>query len=263
MASKDPNRQGWMALIGKLQNNNTNTTDSKENVGSKETKLLRRGKLPPLENPPKVVVTKERLKSPKEEKIECYENSSCEISESEDKNVEATVSESLDSSNFPKVARTIQIASSWLKKSRTTPKEQRADSFLDRLEMFGPSFTVGNIAPPQDIATYKHWIVDPSGRLLFGWLVLVSIAVLYNLIFIIARQCFHELHASYMIAWFILDYMCDIIYAVDIFFQFRTGRYCIPYIKGILFIFWLIFAYYVDSRRFFNDLKQGFVYSKP
>jgi hypothetical protein len=132
---------------------------------------------------------------------------------------------------FPKVARTIQMASTWLKKSRKRSQQQRADSFLDRLEMFGPSVTLGNIEPSEDpfdmskfnVATYKNWTVDPSGRTLFVWLVVVAVAVLYNLIFIIARQCFHELHNGYAVLWFVLDYLCDIIYGLDIFVQFRTG----------------------------------------
>ncbi|KAK3752578.1 hypothetical protein QZH41_006664 [Actinostola sp. cb2023] len=127
-------------------------------------------------------------------------------------------------STFPAVARTIQMASSWLKKSRKTSQQPRVDSFLDRLEMFGPSVPTlgGNMEPPQDVATHKHWVVNPSGRLLFGWMVIVALAVLYNLIFIIARQCFHELHNSYMVLWFVLDYICDIIYGLDICCQFRT-----------------------------------------
>ncbi|XP_031554576.1 cyclic nucleotide-gated channel rod photoreceptor subunit alpha-like [Actinia tenebrosa] len=135
--------------------------------------------------------------------------------------------------NFPKVARTIQMASTWLKKSRKKPQQQqqRADSFLERLEMFDPTVSLGSIEPSRDpfdtskfnVATYKNWTIDPSGKTLFVWLLVIAIAVLYNLIFIIARQCFHQLHDSSPALWFVLDYLCDVIYGLDIFVQFRTA----------------------------------------
>lgn len=135
--------------------------------------------------------------------------------------------------NFPKVARTIQMASTWLKKSRKKSQQQRADSFLERLEMFDPTVSLGSLDPSRDpfdtskfnVATYKNWTVDPSGRTLFVWLVVVAIAVLYNLMFIIARQCFHQLHDSNPAMWFVLDYVCDVIYGLDILVQFRTGNH--------------------------------------
>lgn len=227
MSTENTNRQGWLSMIGKLQKNNANAADKKRIAASRETNrtsVIRRGKLPPLENPPKVVITEEQPKplDHEDEQLRSYENSSCEMSENGNKNSEDI--DGLEASNFSSMARTIQVASSWLKRSRKTSKEHRTDSFLDRLEMFGPSATLGNLEPPQDVAIHKYRIVDPSGRLLFGWLIIVAIAVLYNLIFIIARQCFHQLHDKYKITWFILDYICDVIYAVDMFFQFRTGK---------------------------------------
>ena len=115
------------------------------------------------------------------------------------------------------------MASLWLKKSRKIAQQPQTDSFLDRLEMFGPSVALDNMESAQDVTTTKHWIVDPSGKPLLGWMAILSMAVLYNLIFIIARQCFHDLHNNYMVLWFVLDYVCDVIYAIDIFCQFRTG----------------------------------------
>lgn len=236
-ASKDKSgRTGWLNFIEKVQNNNSSTItkeDSEEsNAVSREnnfTKTSLRRKLPPLEVPPKAgAVGKERRRSTEEEIVSCYENACPESSHSEtfDSNTVEEARNSTpesDSAAFPKVARTIQMASSWLKKSRQPSKEQKVDPFLDRLEMFGPRrrFTLATL---QDVATHKHWIIDPSGKFLLCWLVVVAIAVLYNLIFIIARQCFHELHNDYMAVWFVLDYTCDFIYGLDMFCQFRTGQ---------------------------------------
>ena len=49
-------------------------------------------------------------------------------------------------------------------------------------------------------------------------------AVLYNVYLIIARATFVELQEKYSTVWFVLDYICDFVYIVDIIVQFRTGN---------------------------------------
>ncbi|KAK7097138.1 hypothetical protein V1264_004157 [Littorina saxatilis] len=51
----------------------------------------------------------------------------------------------------------------------------------------------------------------------------MTLAVLYNIIFIIVRAVFDELQTSYSTLWLVLDYLCDFIYLMDMGFQFRTG----------------------------------------
>jgi len=53
------------------------------------------------------------------------------------------------------------------------------------------------------------------------------VAVLYNLLVIVARSVFWQLRERGMIAWFVLDYTCDFVYLVDMFVQLRTGLLCI------------------------------------
>ncbi len=76
------------------------------------------------------------------------------------------------------------------------------------------------------------WSVDPSSNGYYRWLGVISFAVLYNLILIIARSVFWKLQDYYIIAWLTLDYVCDVIYLIDIFVQFRTGR---SYVTSILY----------------------------
>lgn len=68
-------------------------------------------------------------------------------------------------------------------------------------------------------------MVDPSSDGYYRWLVVISIAVLYNLLVVIARAVFWQLQdAAGLSVWFSLDYICDVIYLADMFVQFRTGN---------------------------------------
>lgn len=51
----------------------------------------------------------------------------------------------------------------------------------------------------------------------------MSIAVLYNLIFIIGRSTFWELQNSIPYTWFGLDYSADIIYIMDTIVHAHEG----------------------------------------
>ncbi len=58
----------------------------------------------------------------------------------------------------------------------------------------------------------------------YRWLGVISIAVMYNLVLIIARAVFWKLQDGYLVFWIIMDYICDIIYLIDMFVQVRTGK---------------------------------------
>jgi hypothetical protein len=68
-------------------------------------------------------------------------------------------------------------------------------------------------------------VVDPASNTYYRWLFVISAAVLYNLIIIVARSVFWKLQEKYHIAWFVLDYVCDAIYLMDMFVQLRTGTH--------------------------------------
>ena len=73
----------------------------------------------------------------------------------------------------------------------------------------------------------KTWVIDPSSTLYYRWLAVISAACLYNLIMIIARAVFWKLQeGNLLLTWLCLDYLCDVIYVLDIFVQFRTGQCC-------------------------------------
>lgn len=62
-----------------------------------------------------------------------------------------------------------------------------------------------------------------AGDRLYYWLLIVSVAVVYNSWVLILRSSFPEIHKRHEIIWLTLDYLCDIIYILDFFVSSRTG----------------------------------------
>ena len=67
------------------------------------------------------------------------------------------------------------------------------------------------------------FVFDPAGRLCYYWSMIVSLAFLYNFWVLIYRFAFQEIAPDTLVMWLCLDYFCDLIYALDIAFHFRTG----------------------------------------
>ncbi|KAI0210454.1 Cyclic nucleotide-gated cation channel alpha-3 [Lamellibrachia satsuma] len=105
-----------------------------------------------------------------------------------------------------------------------TESQNRPDSFLAR-------YTIGEDGKRQqtakssaDKALRRILVVDPSTDIYYRWLLVISIAVLYNVLVVIARSVFWKLHEGGLLAiWLFLDYLCDFIYLLDMAVQFRTG----------------------------------------
>jgi hypothetical protein len=66
-------------------------------------------------------------------------------------------------------------------------------------------------------------VFDPAGRLAYWWSFVVSIAFIYNFWVLVYRYAFHEIDKDNIGVWFALDYSADLLYALDIAFNFRTG----------------------------------------
>ncbi|XP_065557093.1 cyclic nucleotide-gated cation channel subunit A-like isoform X1 [Artemia franciscana] len=65
--------------------------------------------------------------------------------------------------------------------------------------------------------------IDPSKSDHYKWLAVVTIAVLYNYVFIIGRTVFWELQNLFPVLWIVLDYLCDVIYAIDLVVHMHEG----------------------------------------
>ncbi|CAH2104001.1 unnamed protein product [Euphydryas editha] len=63
---------------------------------------------------------------------------------------------------------------------------------------------------------------DPTSPAHYRWLAIVSLAILYNMVFVIGRAVFWNLDdLTYF--WFFLDYLCDAIYIVDTVVHIHEG----------------------------------------
>lgn len=58
----------------------------------------------------------------------------------------------------------------------------------------------------------------------FQWLMLVTVTILYNLVFVIGRGVFWELNNAMPTIWWILDYASDGIYVVDTLVHAHEGK---------------------------------------
>lgn len=67
-------------------------------------------------------------------------------------------------------------------------------------------------------------MIDPSKTFYYHWLCLISTAILYNMLVIIARAVFWELNNMSLSMWMLLDYMSDFLYACDMLVASRTGE---------------------------------------
>lgn len=66
-------------------------------------------------------------------------------------------------------------------------------------------------------------MIDPARSFHYRWLSVISLAVCYNIVFIIGRGTFWGLHNLYPRTWYMLDYLCDSVYLVDMLANSRTG----------------------------------------
>ncbi|KAF7255474.1 hypothetical protein EG68_07628 [Paragonimus skrjabini miyazakii] len=100
--------------------------------------------------------------------------------------------------------------------SNTKSKGPTAQSSvpLDLLESQGK-------ARSKSVCANPCWF-QPHGKRLLAWLTLLSLSVLYNLWFIIARQAFTDFQARYIGCWIAVDLCVDTIYALDIVVQMGT-----------------------------------------
>ncbi|XP_055634814.1 cyclic nucleotide-gated cation channel subunit A isoform X2 [Toxorhynchites rutilus septentrionalis] len=107
------------------------------------------------------------------------------------------------------------------KRSRTKPPDQFLDKFssttaLDtRLHQTVP-------AHPSD-GLCSRLSVDPSLPSHYRWLSVVSLAVLYNIVFVIGRAVFWEINRQAPALWWTLDYLCDFIYLADTLVHCHEG----------------------------------------
>ncbi|KAK5642984.1 hypothetical protein RI129_009151 [Pyrocoelia pectoralis] len=115
-----------------------------------------------------------------------------------------------------RVAHTFRAA---LRLGRSRSDSRPPDWFVDKSqEKKGDS----NEGIPPTCWGYRI-VVDPSLPWHYKWLMVISLAVLYNVIFVVGRAVFWELNNSVPPLWYTLDYVCDVIYIFDILVRAHEG----------------------------------------
>ncbi|KAK4022302.1 hypothetical protein OUZ56_007775 [Daphnia magna] len=66
-------------------------------------------------------------------------------------------------------------------------------------------------------------VVDTTQKGHYKWLGIVSIAIMYNYIFIVGRTVFWDMQNLCPIVWLVLDYTCDLIYVFDMAVHAHEG----------------------------------------
>ncbi|KAH8269410.1 hypothetical protein KR018_002504 [Drosophila ironensis] len=127
--------------------------------------------------------------------------------------------------------RTLQALRQRLTK-RSRPKPP--DWFLEKFSNTTNTDKIGKGCPAMEDAALSSEIrgtsvlcnrlsVDPTLQSHYRWLAIVSLAVLYNIIFVVGRAVFWEINKSAPAVWYTLDYLCDFIYLLDTLVHMHEG----------------------------------------
>ncbi|XP_033103103.1 cyclic nucleotide-gated cation channel alpha-3-like [Anneissia japonica] len=153
-----------------------------------------------------------------------------------------------ESGTIRRIVGTLRVIKSWVTRENHQDSVARADSFLERFALGAPQEAASR---PSDFESkYILQVLDKSGNKYYRWLVVVTVAVMYNMYVIVARAAFNDLQTHYRPVWFTLDYICDFIYVIDMFVKFRTGYLD----QGLLVTDRKLLAkHYMKSRTFVLD----------
>ncbi|OXA53317.1 Cyclic nucleotide-gated cation channel subunit A [Folsomia candida] len=136
-----------------------------------------------------------------------------------------------DDSKIPRIRRVVKIVQNFRQwaNNRTAPKEpERPDSFLEKfgIGVAGAGSEAGSQRSASRAEKVTWWqkrkktilskcVIDSSKPAHYRWTGVLSIAVLYNLVFVIGRATFWELQNILPTAWWFMDAIADIVYLVD------------------------------------------------
>ncbi|XP_019872466.1 cyclic nucleotide-gated cation channel subunit A [Aethina tumida] len=116
------------------------------------------------------------------------------------------------------VAASLQAAIRFRRFSRK--ESQPPDWFVDKSHQ---DDAADNSSDPEPTCWGHHIVVDPALPSHYKWLMVVSLAVLYNVIFVLGRAVFWELNNAVPALWWTLDYSCDVIYIIDTLVHAHEG----------------------------------------
>ncbi|XP_064483054.1 cyclic nucleotide-gated cation channel alpha-3-like [Ornithodoros turicata] len=141
----------------------------------------------------------------------------------------ASDQESQADTKFAKYINRIRGLKKWALRQKKPKEPDRPDSFLEKFAMGQMGDDAADVPKEQQTKQsffQKHkqaFVVDPSEKFHYRWLSVISAAVLYNVLVIVGRSVFWELHNAMPVAWYVVDYISDGIYLLDMLLHARTG----------------------------------------
>lgn len=68
-------------------------------------------------------------------------------------------------------------------------------------------------------------VIDPFGKAYYRWQMIISAAVMYNVMAVPARMAYEQLRNPRLdVLWLALDYSCDFLYLSDIVWHLFIGK---------------------------------------
>ncbi|XP_017959901.1 cyclic nucleotide-gated cation channel subunit A isoform X1 [Drosophila navojoa] len=126
--------------------------------------------------------------------------------------------------------RTLQALRQRLtKRNRAKPPDWFLEKFSNatNTDKLGKTGAMDDAALSSEIrgssALCNRLSVDPTLQSHYRWLAVVSLAVLYNIIFVVGRSVFWEINKNAPAVWYTLDYLCDFIYLLDTLVHMHEG----------------------------------------
>lgn len=107
--------------------------------------------------------------------------------------------------------------SEW-RESLALSADRRSEAEIDPIE------ATSHLNPISYYVLIIYPLMDRKFYELFQWLLVVTIAILYNLVFVVGRSVFWELSKEAPHIWFILDYTADCIYILDTILHAHEGK---------------------------------------
>ncbi|XP_072930266.1 cyclic nucleotide-gated cation channel subunit A-like [Epargyreus clarus] len=132
------------------------------------------------------------------------------------------------------------------------PKAKSPDWFLDKFaaQTFEDPEEPLYQAKPSKLLCGLKLAFDPTQPGHYQWLAVVSLAILYNMVFVIGRSVFWELD-KLITFWFLFDYTCDAIYLIDTVVHMHEG-----YLEQGLMVkdSEMLRRHYIKSHMWHSDL---------
>uniref|UniRef100_T1IPJ9 Cyclic nucleotide-binding domain-containing protein n=1 Tax=Strigamia maritima TaxID=126957 RepID=T1IPJ9_STRMM len=139
---------------------------------------------------------------------------------------------------FRVVVQKIQVLQKWIRGTKEPKEPVRPDSFLEKFALGGrmdgekneKEMKIKSVLIYFDgqlifivVLCLFSFVIDTSKNFYYYWLLVITIAVLYNTLMVIGRSVFWKLQNLMPSVWLVMDYVCDVVYIIDMVINAHKG----------------------------------------